>query len=158
MPMDNTQPVNALTCTFNGLVNVISTPITVADFMDRTTTDQAYGIWDTGAMHSCITRDLAHRLHLSVVGFVSVSGVHGVKDNVPVYFVRLTLNNQDIWLDIQVTECERLSDPSDNVQMLIGMDVIGKGDFAISNHAGRTVMTYRKPSVATTDYVAELGR
>ena len=41
------------------------------------------------------------------------------------------------------------------IDLLIGMDIISMGDFAVSNHAGKLVFTFRVPSIKTTDYVAE---
>jgi len=41
---------------------------------------------------------------------------------------------------------------------LIGMDIIGRGDFAISNFEGKTAFTYRTPSVAKTDYVEAMNK
>jgi hypothetical protein len=37
--------------------------------------------------------------------------------------------------------------------VLIGMDVITAGDFAITNHDGKTKMTFRVPSLADFDFV-----
>jgi hypothetical protein len=45
-----------------------------------------------------------------------------------------------------------------NVEALIGMNVISLGDFTISNFAGRTCMTFRMPSLETTDYTVTLDR
>ena len=45
-----------------------------------------------------------------------------------------------------------VGEPS-NCDVLIGMDVITSGDFAVSNHNGKTVFSFRVPSVETTDYV-----
>jgi len=36
--------------------------------------------------------------------------------------------------------------------VLIGMDVIGRGDFAVSNFNGRTVFGFRVPSAADVDW------
>ena len=41
--------------------------------------------------------------------------------------------------------------------ILIGMDIISQGDFCISNFAGRTVMTFRRPSLETIDYCKEVA-
>lgn len=40
--------------------------------------------------------------------------------------------------------------------MLIGMDIISQGDFAISNFNETTVFTFRSPSKATIDFVKEI--
>jgi hypothetical protein len=39
--------------------------------------------------------------------------------------------------------------------MLIGMDLIGVGDFSVSNFQGKTTFTYRTPSIAKADFVEE---
>ena len=41
------------------------------------------------------------------------------------------------------------------IDVLIGMDIISMGDFAVSNHDGKLVFTFRIPSIKTTDYVVE---
>jgi hypothetical protein len=35
------------------------------------------------------------------------------------------------------------------------MDVITAGDFSITNHGGRTVFSFRVPSMSVVDYVAQ---
>lgn len=37
--------------------------------------------------------------------------------------------------------------------MLIGMDIINKGDFTVSNHQGKTVFSFRMPSEGVMDFV-----
>jgi hypothetical protein len=36
--------------------------------------------------------------------------------------------------------------------MLIGMDIIGLGDFAVSNYNNKTVFSFRMPSMDTIDF------
>ena len=43
----------------------------------------------------------------------------------------------------------------DELFRLVGMDVICNGDFSITNLNGRTWMSFRIPSCAAIDYVAE---
>jgi len=43
----------------------------------------------------------------------------------------------------------------DDIGILIGMDVISCGDFAVTNRDNRTVFTFRMPSIARYDYVKE---
>ena len=38
-------------------------------------------------------------------------------------------------------------------EVLIGMDIIGAGDFAVTNSNGKTVMSYRYPSIERIDFV-----
>jgi hypothetical protein len=39
-------------------------------------------------------------------------------------------------------------------EVLIGMDIITTGDFAVTNLGGKTVMSFRWPSMTRIDYVA----
>jgi hypothetical protein len=41
------------------------------------------------------------------------------------------------------------------IDVLIGMDIIGRGDFSVTCVGGKTCMSFRFPSKATIDYVAE---
>lgn len=36
------------------------------------------------------------------------------------------------------------------------MDIISKGDFSISNYGGRTIFSFRSPSMASTDYAKQI--
>ena len=40
------------------------------------------------------------------------------------------------------------------IGMLIGMDIITKGDFAVSNYNGKTMFTFRMPSESTLNFVS----
>lgn len=68
------------------------------------------------------------------------------------YFINITLNNNNITLDVVVTECEELSSNKD-IGMLIGMDIITTGDFSITNYNEHTTMSFRTPSIQTIDFV-----
>ena len=80
-----------------------------------------------------------------------VNGVHGMKE-VNVYYLNVTLNNNQITIDTQVTECAELS--ADHATgFLIGMNIISQGDFAITNFEGKTTMSFRVPSLQKIDFV-----
>ncbi len=42
-----------------------------------------------------------------------------------------------------------------NLGVLVGMDIITQGDFAVSNCYGKTVFTFRVPSIQRTDYIKQ---
>ena len=42
-----------------------------------------------------------------------------------------------------------------DADMLIGMDIINQGDFAVTNSNGKTKFSFRIPSQADIDFVAE---
>lgn len=147
--------ISALTVRFNTIKNVITTDVKVRNLIGANIETTTKAIWDTGATNSCITKDLAQKLQLPIIGMTKTQGVHGI-EVVPYYSVQITLHNENISMTAYVTECANLSqDKNDNIGMLIGMDVISKGDLSISNH-GETIMTFRVPSIETTDYCKEI--
>ncbi len=148
-------PVYALTHRNDELKNCIVTSVSIKDPITGAVVNTS-GIWDTGATNSVITKKKAQELGLKPVSMARVLGVHGAKQ-VPVYLVTITLNNQNISLTTQVTECEELSGDGKDVGMLIGMNIINLGDFAISNYNGETFMTFRVPSLEQIDYVQEIA-
>ena len=64
------------------------------------------------------------------------------------YYVDILLPNSLTITDVLVVE-----GTLDNSDVLIGMDIIGMGDFAVSNYCGKAVFYFRIPSVATIDFV-----
>lgn len=147
--------ISVLTKKYDKTSRDIKTHAEVETVLDRPARKvSTIGIWDTGATDSVITKELVNQLGLLPVSRAVVNGVHGSRE-VNVYYVNICLNNGDIQVRSSVTECEKLSDDG-SVGLLIGMNVITMGDFSISNHQGKTVMSFRVPSLCQTDYVAEL--
>ena len=146
-------PVHALTNYNDGIANSIITPVVITNVFtkDKVSTK---GIWDTGATNSVITKSTALSLGLIPLSRTRVRGVHGDKE-VNVYYVNITLNNEKITLSDRVTECDELS-PDSSVGMLIGMNIITLGDFAITNFQGKTTMTFRVPSIQKLDFVSAI--
>jgi predicted aspartyl protease len=144
-------PVHSLTRNFGAISRIIHSPIEVHNTVTGIS-EKTIGIWDTGATGSAITKSLAKKLGLVQSGQTRVKGVHGYKDGIPVYPVKIVLNNQNVTFVLPVTECDELTDNS-VAGFLIGMDVISKGDFSITNFQGQTVMTYRMPSIQKIDFV-----
>lgn len=146
--------IHALTRKGTGLASVISTLVSIKNPLgDKSSVTAA--IWDTGATNTVITKSLADELGLLPISRAIVNGVHG-KQEVNVYFISLTLNNESITVNCKVTECSELS--SDNsTNVLIGMNVIAMGDFAITNFNGNTTMSFRVPSLQTIDFVDGLN-
>jgi len=145
-------PVHALSRRYPTISRVITSEMDVYN----TSTgkfESTHGIWDTGATSSAITKDLAKSLDLVPISQTNVKGVHGLKEGVNVFAVKVVLNNQNVTVVLPVTECEQLTD-DDSCKFLIGMDVISKGDFAITNYDGKTVMSFRVPSLQTIDFVS----
>jgi predicted aspartyl protease len=142
--------VHALTHAGSGIAHRIVTPVEITNVITGQTLPTK-GLWDTGATGSVITKSMASALGLVSSGKIQVRGVHGVKET-DVYYVNITLDNKNITLKTKVTECDELS--SDNsIGMLIGMNIITMGDFAITNFQGNTTMSFRVPSLQKIDFV-----
>ena len=145
--------VSALTYSFKGIRSEIITDVNVKNALGNETVITK-GLWDTGAQNSAITADTARKLGLKAISKTKVRGVHGVKE-VNVYAIEIVLNNPDITLRCPATECDELSNDG-TVGILLGMSVISKGDFFITNYEGNTTMTFRVPSLQRIDFVAEI--
>ena len=63
------------------------------------------------------------------------------------YLVHVGLPTGDIVTDVIVTEFD-----SEDYDMVIGMDIISKGDFAITNKDEKTTFSFRVPSVEEIDF------
>ena len=143
--------VHAITNTVKGIAKNITTPVEIKDvFSDKSI--QTKGLWDTGATGSVITKSMASALGLMSFGKRKVRGVHGERE-VNVYYVNITLNNKNITLNAHVTECDELSSDR-SIGMLIGLNIINMGDFAITNYQGDTTMSFRVPSLQKIDFVS----
>ena len=149
--LEQNKKVHALTNIGKGLAKNIITPVEITNVFTNQKIS-TNGIWDTGATGSVVTKSTAKALGLSPVRKAIVRGVHGNKE-VNVYYVNITLNNKNITLNAQVTECDELS-PDNSIGMLIGMNIITMGDFAITNYQGNTTMSFRVPSLQKIDFVS----
>lgn len=110
---------------------------------------QFKGIWDTGATTSVITREVVRKLNLKPIGKTKVQGVTGT-DTRDRFLVDFYLPNKVIIPNVSVTECDGLAG---DFNILIGMDIIGLGDFAVTNYNGKTVFSFRMPSTEEIDFV-----
>ena len=149
MQQNNNNQVHALTHPGSGLLQKIITSVEIADVITGQKVSTK-GLWDTGATGSAITKSMASALGLFSLGKRYVRGVHGVKET-DVYYVSITLNNKNITIKAKVTECNELSHDK-SVGLLIGMNIITKGDFAVTNYQGNTTMSFRVPSLGKIDF------
>lgn len=132
---------------YEGVTNVILTPVLVCDAVDLSSevkissvyrTEEA--MWDTGATNSLVSMDVVEKLGLKPYGKCLVSDNTTVEER-DTYKLHMVLPTGDTALNV---ECMLTN--SDDYDVVIGMDIIGQGDFAISNADGRTVFSYRRPS------------
>ena len=83
-------------------------------------------LWDTGAMGSVISPKLVESLELMPTGKVLLRGIHD-EEVVNTYIIEIVLPNNVVIRGLSASE-SKLTESTD---VLIGMDIIGMGDFAI---------------------------
>ena len=151
----NTVRVSAYTCKYNGLANSIITKAKVSsnEITDSENAIDVSALWDTGATNCAISLEVAKRLKLISKGKAKVYTANG-ETLQNTYIINLTLPNGLFINDVPVTEIESIS----GADIIIGMYVIAKGDFSITNKDNKTVMSFRTPSLSTTDYVELIKR
>jgi len=108
-------------------------------------------IWDTGATTTSISKKLVEILKLIPIAKTIVHSIHDARE-VNVHSVDIILPNRVEVFNLQVTEAANLG----KYDVLIGMDIITLGDFAITNANKRTFFSFRYPSdYKHIDYVVE---
>ncbi len=117
---------------------------------DRPAQCQYSSIWDTGATFSMVSKRVVAELGLQEEGYANIHHAGGEAHHVPIYHVDLLLFN-----NVQVANARVGLVLAKNVEVIIGMDIINRGDFAISNRNGATTFSFRIPSVESFDFAAE---
>ena len=131
-------------CLSSELKNNVSV-LSGIDGENRKIASNKVALWDTGANTTVINVNLAKELGLVSLGKVSVNTPSG-KHEADVYYVDIILPGGSTQT-LQV--CSGYSSQWD---VLIGMDIIGLGDFAISNYNGKTAFAFRIPSLSDVQF------
>lgn len=131
----------------SGIANVLASPIAIfqpfplkTDPQDWPKPFETKAVWDTGATNTAISKNVIDDLSLKPSGKVNAHGVHG-PNLVNTYLVHVGLPNRFLVSSIRVLEGKM-----SNIDVLIGMDIITKGDFVISNANGKTAFEFGMPS------------
>lgn len=107
-------------------------------------------IWDTGATASVITQEVVNKCGLKPTGMAQVHHADGVSQ-AETFMVNISLPNNVAFANLRVTKGKL----SGGIHALIGMDIISQGDFLVTAKNGKTVFSYRHPSLGAIDFVAE---
>lgn len=156
---------HAFTTKYNGRARVlfnqvgVSLPVAPEEVKAQNVELKEYlAIWDTGATHSAITKKVVDDLKLQPTGVRETRHAGGKSSN-NTYLVNIVLPDGVIVPSVRVTEVQLI--PDDNVsddkqpQLLIGMDIISLGDFAVTNANGKTTFSFRVPSVEEIDFIPD---
>jgi hypothetical protein len=111
---------------------------------------QFQAIWDTGATNTAISQNVIAGCGLKPVGMTMV-GFGGGEQMCETFLINIGLPNGVRFANVLVNK----ANTGTGADMLIGMDVIGNGDFAITNKDGKTVFSFRCPSIECIDFVKD---
>jgi len=150
--MKNIKP-QSFTVQYDYIVNELRTEIYVSNAIilnDKTDiTGKFYvGIWDTGATNSVISKRIIRDFMLEPIDIAIVHHAGGVS-KCYVYLVSIVLPNKVRIPTLSVTE----GTFEDDFDLLIGMDIINKGDFAVTNQDNKTLFSFRYPSTEQIDFL-----
>ena len=105
-------------------------------------------IWDAGASASVITQFVVDNLGLVPTGMSLIHTANGTARQ-HTYIIDIYISEKIIFKDVTVTCATAFSGGSD---VLIGMDIISKGDFSTTNLDGKNCMSFRIPSNHEIDF------
>ena len=151
-------PLNGFTLQFNGMVNVLRSPVGISEAFSPESGDQQpkifefKGIWDTGASGSVISQNVVSKLNLELIDTQKVHTANGERLS-NVYLVNIYPPNRVAFAGVRVTDGDLFE-----TDILIGMDIITSGDFAVTNMGGKTCMSFQIPSVRKIDFVKEIRK
>jgi len=138
------------------LINTLITPVRVSvahtsdEKQDLSSFVEYKALWDTGATYTVITKKIIDRLNLQPIT-QGVSYHAQGSTIVNIYNIDLVLPNGILVQKIRVSEgiltgCD----------MLIGMDIINLGDFALTHKDGKTVFSFQIPATHEYDFVKQI--
>ncbi|MDE0514041.1 MAG: retropepsin-like aspartic protease [Gammaproteobacteria bacterium] len=154
--------VHSFTNRYNGISKVLTSECGVHSALEGITPDSLVAtatggdapleirrytaIWDTGATNTSITQKVASECGLIPVGTSVVHHANG-SGTVDVYLASIFLPNGVVVPEINVNQAVLKG-----ADVLIGMDIMGLGDFAVSNYKGSTQFSFRMPSMLHFDF------
>ena len=160
--MTQQQPSRSFTTIGNGILRVLTNECRVSEGWDPSGTAPIpplvpfSAIWDTGATNSAISQKVVDACGLVPTGYATIQHARGREPNVPTFLVNIMLPNDVGFPGLQVSLGQ--FGEADDADLLIGMDIIGRDDFAVTNRDNKTKFSFRYPSLADIDFVAESVR
>ena len=135
------------TVTFQGITRVLNTLVKVESTVNSNDNLEVMALWDTGASCSLIRPEVAAKLNLKVLSKTLMSTPSDKDVPTNVYLINIILPN-----GARIVDVRALEGTPNSCDMLIGMDVINLGDFAVTNNNGHTMFSFRIPSMTEIDF------
>lgn len=159
MPVQNPQQANAFTIEYNGIARMINSECGVSESFIPNIKNGPHpqvrkyvALWDTGATASVITQKVVNELKLRPTGMTKAFHAQG-EGFVNTYLVNILLPNSVGFHSLQVTE-----GTLNGFDVLIGMDIISKGDLSLCNSNGKTTFSFQFPPEHKIDFVEEINK
>ena len=102
-------------------------------------------MWDTGADTTIISSRIVKELNLQPYKQGGIAGIGGATGS-NVYLVHVLIPTGDV-----VTYVEVMESDFEDIDVLIGMDIIAFGDFLLTNADSKTTFQFRTPSIGGID-------
>jgi len=134
------------TAQYSGIAKNLITPASIfSEFVIGKQSDtvplKVTALWDTGATGTCIKPWLKDRLNLRLFG--TQTRITGVGGEIKTFVAYL---NVRLMSDVEIDNCPMyVADFPGFADILIGMDIISMGDFAICNTDGKTSFSFAIP-------------
>jgi len=136
--------LSAVTIRYKQKISHVSSSLEIAQIQGAFQSFSA--IWDTGASSSVITEKVVENLNLLPIGETTIQGVTGSK-KVNRYAVEFFLPNE-YSIKLMVNGCSEIL----GCDVLIGMDIISKGDFAITANPKGSTFSFQIPHGKEIDF------
>lgn len=119
-------------------------PVSSSDNILVNTPIRVKSIWDTGATFTFIKPELRDRLKLRMVNSGSSTSIAGIGKYI--HQADYTVLSIRVWENFEINWCPvYVLDFSVDVDIIIGMDIIGMGDFAVCNANNETSFSFAIP-------------
>ena len=126
---------------------ILPTRVGIESAINPNLVTEVTAIWDTGASKSLITSKVVNNLKLKAISIQSMSTPSDKNVPTNVYLINIYLPNR-----AKIIEIQALEGTLNGCDMLIGMDIINLGDFAVTNYNGQTMFSFRMPSMTPIDF------
>ena len=129
---------HAFTMEYERKVNRLTTPIDISLCSDGAPRYRINAIWDTGSVTSCISESMARKMGLqpatSGVGVTAAGQL-----DISYYFLDIHISEDMVFHNVKVAG---LPLERHDVDFLIGMDIISKGNLQVKTTDGRTTVLF----------------
>lgn len=150
---------NSFTLTSQGLLRSLVTDISICPGFDPARPPTPIppfvnfkAVWDTGATNTVISQKVVDACGLKQIGATKVFTAGG-ECICEIYLINIGLPNGVAFPNVRVTKADM-----GTTEVLIGMDIISSGDFALTHKDGKTCFSFRLPSLAKIDFVEAANR